>query len=464
MRNSIAPSERPPRSVGPTLHRDRRVRRHVVAGLLEEILLLERALPAPELRRPRHRQPRSASLRRKARSSAYASALSSDARRRSRFHSPTSASTRSSCDTRPRCPPPAADLRVARPERVAAIDLGSNSARVVVVEVEAGGHLEVVEELRTPLRLALALGPDGRLPADAVAATIAALHEFMAVAHGAGAQRIRAVATAALRDARNADAILAPVRDQLGLAIDVIDAQAEAERSFVGAIYGLPVEHGLLVDIGGGSMEVVHFRDRAVEATWSFPFGVLRMWDRYLSDDPPGEAELRRLAADVRDDLRRAGVPALAGGDVLVGTGGSVRNLAKMDRRGRPYPIHRLHGYAIGARRLEALLAGFAGRTLDERRLLPGLNPDRADAIGAGAAVLQGVLDAAGAGEVLVAGQGIREGIIRSVALPSLPPPEEVRRASLHGRSRGASPAGTRSARPTARRRRPCSSRSSTRR
>ena len=103
-----------------------------------------------------------------------------------------------------------------RPERVAAIDLGSNSARVVVVEVEAGGHLEVVEELRTPLRLALALGPDGRLPADAVAATLAALHEFMAVARGAGAQRIEAVATAALRDARNADAILAPARQPPG--------------------------------------------------------------------------------------------------------------------------------------------------------------------------------------------------------------------------------------------------------
>ena len=190
------------------------------------------------------------------------------------------------------------------PERVAAIDLGSNSARVVVVEVEAGGHLEVVEELRTPLRLALALGPDGRLPADAVAATLAALHEFMAVARGAGAQRIEAVATAALRDARNADAILAPARQRLGLTIDVIDAQAEAERSFVGAIYGLPVDHGLLVDIGGGSMEVVHFRDRAVAATWSFPFGVLRMWDQYLADDPPAAADLRRLAAHVSDALR----------------------------------------------------------------------------------------------------------------------------------------------------------------
>ena len=105
---------------------------------------------------------------------------------------------------------------LARPERVAAIDLGSNSARVVVVEVEAGGHLEVVEELRTPLRLALALGSDGRLPDDAVAATLAALHEFMAVARGAGAQRIEAVATAALRDARNADAILAPARQPPG--------------------------------------------------------------------------------------------------------------------------------------------------------------------------------------------------------------------------------------------------------
>ena len=121
------------------------------------------------------------------------------------------------------------------PERVAAIDLGSNSARVVVVEVEAGGHLEVVEELRTPLRLALAIQPDGRLSEEAVRATLDALREFSAIARGAGARRIEAVATAALRDAVNADAVLLEARRRLGLRIEVLDGEAEARRSAAAA-------------------------------------------------------------------------------------------------------------------------------------------------------------------------------------------------------------------------------------
>ena len=179
-------------------------------------------------------------------------------------------------------------------------------------------------------------GPTAACPPTPSPPRFAALHEFMAVAHGAGAQRIRAVATAALRDARNADAILAPARDRLGLTIDVIDAQAEAERSFVGAIYGLPVEHGLLVDIGGGSMEVVHFRDRAVEATWSFPFGVLRMWDRFLADDPPGEAELRTArGARAR---RPAPAPACPRSRVRRRAGGDGRQRAQPRQDGPPRP------------------------------------------------------------------------------------------------------------------------------
>ena len=171
-------------------------------------------------------------------------------------------------------------------------------------------------------------------------------------------------------------------------------------------------------------------------ATWSFPFGTLRVWKRFLGKDPAGQADARRAGAAVAEAIREAGVPRLTGAAVLVGTGGSVRNLAKMDRYGRPYPIHRLHGYALGAGRLAALTESLAGKTLEERRASPGLNPDRADAIVAGAAVLQGLAECVGAEEILVSGQGIREGIIRRAATPTLPPPGEVRRASLRSIAR----------------------------
>ena len=145
---------------------------------------------------------------------------------------------------------------------LAVIDIGSNSGRIIVVRVTANGHLEILSEARSSLRLMSDIDASGSLSADAEERTLAALFDFMAVAAGSGARRIVALATAAVREASNCDSFVADLRRQTGLNIRVIDGDEEARLAFSGAVNGLPIEHGMLIDVGGGSFEVAHFRNR----------------------------------------------------------------------------------------------------------------------------------------------------------------------------------------------------------
>ena len=198
-----------------------------------------------------------------------------------------------------------------------------------------------------------------------------------------------------MRDAENGALFLERVRRELGIEVELIDGDREARYGFVGAVRGLPVEDGLVFDMGGGSMQVSRFRRRALEKDWSLPLGSLRLSQSFLEHDPPKPGEIRRLKAHVRDLLHDAHVPVLRAGETLVGTGGTVRNLAKIDRRTRGYPITRLHGYEVTRRRLHEAVARVAATPLRKRDAIPGLSDERGDSIVGGAL---GHRDAAGGG------------------------------------------------------------------
>src|SRR5207247_1382702 len=137
---------------------------------------------------------------------------------------------------------------------------------------------------------------------------------------------------------------------------------------FLGAVRGLPVERGVLFDLGGGSMQVSHFRHRRLARSVSLPLGSLRLSDAFLRSDPPTAREVRRLREHAREALERAGVEPLEKGEELVGTGGTLRNLAKIDRRSRAdYPISRLHGYELGRRRVKEITGLLAERRQKKR-------------------------------------------------------------------------------------------------
>jgi len=318
------------------------------------------------------------------------------------------------------------------PTTVAVIDIGSNSGRVVVYRYQAGGHLQLLAGSRASLRLVRELDETHRLSDEALARAFEAIADFRAIARGAGATKIAAVATAAVRDASNGPAFIARLRKELELEVRILSGEEEARFGFLGGVGGLPVEHGALFDVGGGSMQVSRFRQRRLTGSVSLPLGSLRLSDAFLRSDPPTKREVRRLRDHVRELLGEAGVAPLERGEELVGTGGTVRNLAKIDRRGRrSYPITRLHGYVLSHRRLSDVAEQIVSTRLKKREQIPGLNDDRGDSIAGGSLAIDTLMEVLEASQVVVSGQGVREGLATSLATDHLSSPAAVRESSL---------------------------------
>ena len=314
---------------------------------------------------------------------------------------------------------------------IAVIDVGSNSVRLLIARPLPGGHLDILDDARATLRLARVVDAHGAIPPDVLDQTLEAIGDFVRLASYAGAESVHAVGTAALRDASNAGALARKLRSRWGVKLEVLSGSEEVRLASLGAVFGLPVTDGLLLDLGGGSLLLARIEGREPVETWSFPFGTLRLTDRFLGSDPPEEDDMSALRRHVRRELRAAGVPRLGKGEVLVGTGGTVRNLANVSRRRQRYPISRLHGHSITIRRLHRLTRLLAAMSQQERRDVRGLNADRAGIIAAGALVVDGVAAHTRTDAVLVAGQGLREGVARSQFLHELPPVSEVRRGSV---------------------------------
>jgi exopolyphosphatase/guanosine-5'-triphosphate,3'-diphosphate pyrophosphatase len=316
---------------------------------------------------------------------------------------------------------------------VAVIDIGSNSGRVVVYQVRPDGHLRILASSRASLRLVRDLKDKDTLSAQAINRTLDALHDFHALAVGSGARRTLAVATSAIRDAENGNLLLKRVRRELGLRLRIISGPEEAHYGCLGALRGLPVEDGVMLDLGGGSMQLSQFHARKIGREWSFPLGALRLSDAFLSSDPPSARDQRRLATHVRRVLHEVPLGVLGRRAALVGTGGTVRNLAKIDQRRRAYPIPRLHGYVLDRERIEGIVGLLASKSEERRASVPGLNDDRADSIVGGGLALLTVMKLLGAQAIQVSGQGVREGLAASLISDRLPPPKAVRNSSIAG-------------------------------
>ena len=321
--------------------------------------------------------------------------------------------------------------RQSRREAVAVIDIGSNSGRVVVFERDASNHLRLLAGSRAPLRLVHDVDQRAELSEATMARTMEALRDFQAIAEGAGASRLTAIATAAMRDARNGARFTERVQRELGIRIEIIGGLTEARLGFVGAIRGLSVSHGLVFDLGGGSLQITRFDNRRMGEAVSLPFGALRLSEKFLVNDPPTRKQLRRLRDHVRGRLKADRVSRLLVGDRLVGTGGTLRNVAKIDRHARRYPIGSLHGYELASDRLADVVDQLAATKHKHRDEIPGLSAERADSIVGGAVAIQTVAEFVGAKRIIVSGQGVREGIaLRMLKMP-VGSPDFVKEASL---------------------------------
>ena len=319
----------------------------------------------------------------------------------------------------------------------AVIDVGSGSARAVVMQVNPGGGIEIVAQQRVNLNLMSHVDENGVLDDTGVASAVDALEDFAMIARGFGVQTLHAVGTAALRESGNASAIIDAAVERFDIPLRIIRGADEAAYCFLGAIHGLPVTDGLLADIGGGSTELVSFSGRTMGSSVSLPLGSLRIANRFNLTDLPSPEDVRAACDFVHATLTEAGIPRLSDSEVLIGSGGSVRLLSRLDRWLQPYPIIKLHGYRIHAESLAELAEQLASASHAKRTQMEGMNPERAHSIVGGAIIAHALMQYTNADGILVSGQGLREGLARQPDLPSkqcpvaVPPLEYIRTASL---------------------------------
>jgi exopolyphosphatase/guanosine-5'-triphosphate,3'-diphosphate pyrophosphatase len=290
--------------------------------------------------------------------------------------------------------------------RRAAIDVGTNSVRLLVAEVgrEPATAAAVRPVLRSMAitRLGEGLQAGGAIRPAAAARTAAAVEEYVARAAAAGAPEPVIVGTYALRAARNPGDLL----DRLSRPVRVLSGRDEARLGFRGALAGLglrgPAARALVVDIGGGSVELTWGAPQGIDGTQSLPLGCVVLTRTFLAHDPPLEAEVSALRARLGQRLDPVLEPLRRRRLRLVGVGGTITTMAALVQRLDPYDPERVHGYRLSASRVREITADLLGRPLGERRRLAGLQPERADIIGAGALVLQHLLERLGRRSIVV--------------------------------------------------------------
>ncbi|MGZ4550817.1 MAG: Ppx/GppA phosphatase family protein [Blastococcus sp.] len=312
--------------------------------------------------------------------------------------------------------------------RVAAIDCGTNSIRLLVADVpDHGRHTDLLRRMEV-VRLGQGVDATGRLAPEAIERTRAVLAEYAAAARDLGAAEVRMVATSATRDAANRADFEDMVLATLGRLPDVVPGREEAELSFLGATASLDVAaeaHGvrpprppfLVVDIGGGSTEFVLGDGDGVRAARSVDIGCVRLTERHLHGDPPTDDEIARADADIRAALVdvTAEVPV---GDAasLVGLAGSVTTVAALALWLPAYDPDAIHGSRIPVAGVRAVPADLLAATRGRRAALPVMHPGRVDVIGAGALILRVLMDEFGFDEVAVSEHDILDGIALRLA------------------------------------------------
>ena len=303
--------------------------------------------------------------------------------------------------------------------RVAAVDLGTNSTRLLVADVE-DGRVDEVDVHVTITRLGEGVDARRRLLPLPIARVRNALTDYRRRSEQLGAERTLAVGTSAIRDAENGEAFLGEIEWSYGFATEMLSGDEEAMTTLRGITEGRALEPGtLLVDVGGGSTELILGGPDGVDFRTSLDVGSVRMTERFLASDPPTTAELGACAAAVRDELAGISLEPSA----AIGVAGTITSLAALDLELGEYDRGRVHGHRLSAAGVLRQLARLAGLPLEERRRVPALDPGRAPTIVAGSVIVYETLRHFGLEEIQASERDLLHGV--ALAAAELPEPVE---------------------------------------
>jgi exopolyphosphatase/guanosine-5'-triphosphate,3'-diphosphate pyrophosphatase len=304
-----------------------------------------------------------------------------------------------------------------QPMRVAAIDCGTNSIRLLIADIDGKNFREVVRDMEI-VRLGQGVDETGQFHPDAIARTLAAVDKFATEIAKRGVEKIRFCATSATRDATNRHLFIDGVRERLGIELEVISGDEEAALSFTGAIKDLDPSNGpfLVVDIGGGSTEFV-FGTSTVEAARSVNIGCVRMTERHFASDPATPEQIEAARSDIQAAIAQAvDVVPITKAKTLVAVAGTATTVAAAALDLPEYDRYAIHLSRISAQQTHDAATMFATSTREQRLALGYMHPGRVDVIAAGSLVLSEIMKATGASEFVASESDILDGMAFSLA------------------------------------------------
>ncbi len=303
-------------------------------------------------------------------------------------------------------------------ERIGIIDLGSNTARLLIVDMFADNHYMVVDELKESVRLGQDMDRDGFLKPQRIAETIKTLKMFKKLCDASGVERIIAVGTAAVRRAKNQCSFLDEIRVSCNITIRVLSEEEEALLVYRGVINSMDIPKGIILEIGGGSTKIVYYNRRNVLGYASLPFGAVTLTDLFASDPTP-EMAAQHVEEFFTEQLKK--LPWLSEIDPetqMIGVGGSFRNLFKINKLIRKYPLDTAHNYKLATEDFQAIYDTLKALDVDKRKKIKGLSPARADIMPAAMAIVKSFVSYIHADLFTIGGCGLREGLMINQAMP----------------------------------------------
>jgi exopolyphosphatase / guanosine-5'-triphosphate,3'-diphosphate pyrophosphatase len=301
--------------------------------------------------------------------------------------------------------------------RLAAIDIGSNSVRLMVVEVLRGGAYRILDEEREPTRLGRSVSSLGRLDDDSIDRTVQALRTFKQIAAGYQVSALRTIATCAVREARNGPEFCRRVREEVGLEVEVIPGDREARLAFssVQHAFDLSGKNAIVADIGGGSTEIIFATGGLIESIFSTPLGAVRLTEQFGLGEQAAPADLQRLGEEVASCLKKRTTRPLFAPHFMVGSGGTFTTLAELMMAAKKQVDIPVAGYKVSQAEVRHLLDRLAKMPLRARRSMAGMTPDRADIILAGLTIIDALLTRFRVNTLVIHTRGVRDGLVREM-------------------------------------------------
>ncbi len=304
--------------------------------------------------------------------------------------------------------------------KIAIIDLGSNSARLVIADIMPGGYFMVIDELKEPVRLAQDMEIDGFLRPLRIQQTIKTLKTFRTLYESHGVSKVFAYATAAVRHAKNQKSFIDEVQSSCGIKLQVLSQEEEATFVYQGVINSMEVPKGLIVDIGGGSVKMIYYNRRVMIAQDTLPFGAVTLSEKFARHGTPEECQ-NAITAYVTEHLERLEwLKNLDPETQLIGVGGSLRNLGKISRKLKKYPLDMAHNYHIPFTEFETIYDTIKPLAPEKLMRIKGLSSARADIFPAALSVVEAIKNYTDFNEIIIGGAGLREGAMFRYACPTV--------------------------------------------